>query len=154
MLPALVVMILIFYFSSCDATESSQSSSRVVQLLIDFGKRCNLLHLSGQEEAQFADWLTLPVRKCAHMTEYAVLSWCFFLWIYNLVDWYPYIPAFICTFLYAATDEYHQLYVPGRAGRVTDVLIDSAGALIALFLLSRILRALHRRREKKAKGEA
>ena len=32
--------------------------------------------------------------------------------------------------LYAASDEWHQLYVTGRAGRMSDVLIDSLGIFI------------------------
>lgn len=35
---------------------------------------------------------------------------------------------------YAATDEFHQIFVPGRAGMVTDVMIDSSGALAGILL--------------------
>lgn len=31
--------------------------------------------------------------------------------------------------LYAASDEIHQLFVPGRSGQLSDVILDSAGAL-------------------------
>ncbi|MBQ2251230.1 MAG: VanZ family protein, partial [Lachnospiraceae bacterium] len=43
--------------------------------------------------------------------------------------------AFVMTALYAATDEIHQLFVPGRAGRVTDVLIDCIGVAVITYLL-------------------
>ena len=43
------------------------------------------------------------------------------------------------TAAYPVTDEFHQLFVPGRAGRVTDVLIDSAGAFLALLAIHIIL---------------
>ena len=36
--------------------------------------------------------------------------------------------------LYACTDEFHQSFVPGRVAAVHDVLIDSAGAWLALGL--------------------
>ena len=45
----------------------------------------------------------------------------------------------LCT-CYAATDEFHQIFVPGRTPKVTDVMIDSAGAALGIgmmFLLSR-----------------
>jgi len=42
--------------------------------------------------------------------------------------------AFTYCFLYACSDEIHQLFVPGRSGKFTDVLIDSAGALLAVLL--------------------
>ena len=30
------------------------------------------------------------------------------------------------------TDEIHQIFVPGRAFQVTDILVDSAGALLGI----------------------
>jgi VanZ family protein len=36
-------------------------------------------------------------------------------------------PVGIVAFLYAAGDEYHQTFVPGRGGKWTDVAIDSIG---------------------------
>lgn len=55
--------------------------------------------------------------------------------------------------LYAASDELHQLFVPGRAGLITDVCIDSAGALLGILLF---LAALHltSRRAKRKQGAA
>lgn len=153
-LPALIMMAVIFYFSSCPAVESTQTSSRVIDFLIDGWEFISGSQLSPEQTVHLSEALVVPVRKGAHMLEYALLSWCFFLGIYNLVRWYPYIPAFICTFFYAGTDEFHQLYVQGRAGRVTDVLIDSAGALIALTVLHFILRRWkHGGTEHKESGE-
>ena len=37
--------------------------------------------------------------------------------------------------LYAVTDEFHQSFVPGRYPDVRDVLVDTAGALVAVLLL-------------------
>lgn len=42
--------------------------------------------------------------------------------------------AWLIATAYAATDEVHQLFVPGRGGQVTDVLLDSAGALLGVWL--------------------
>lgn len=42
----------------------------------------------------------------------------------------------------AATDEIHQLFVSGRSGRITDVLIDGCGAVagtLIILLISRII---------------
>jgi VanZ family protein len=44
--------------------------------------------------------------------------------------------AFAATFAYAAVDEFHQSFVPGRTARVADVLIDAAGAVVALAVLA------------------
>ena len=43
------------------------------------------------------------------------------------------------TFLYACTDEFHQLFVPGRAGRFTDVLIDTTGGIIMLLFIALVI---------------
>ncbi len=51
--------------------------------------------------------------------------------------------AFVATMVYAATDEYHQTFVPRRGGRITDWLIDGIGALLALCVCS-IWAARHR----------
>jgi len=44
----------------------------------------------------------------------------------------------ICCF-YGATDEYHQTYTPRRTGLVTDVLIDTFGALIMVLIIKYFL---------------
>lgn len=41
--------------------------------------------------------------------------------------------------IYAATDEIHQLFVSGRTGKPTDVLIDSAGVLFGIFIVAIVL---------------
>ncbi|MDY6314114.1 MAG: VanZ family protein, partial [Clostridia bacterium] len=45
--------------------------------------------------------------------------------------------SLLCSALYAASDEFHQLFVPGRSGEFRDVCLDSAGALtgILIFIL-------------------
>jgi VanZ family protein len=44
----------------------------------------------------------------------------------------PYLLAWGLAVLYSASDEFHQSFVPGRTAAVRDVLIDSAGAAVAL----------------------
>ena len=45
-------------------------------------------------------------------------------------------------------DEFHQLYVPGRAGTVFDVGVDSLGALAGLLILAGILALVRHRKAK------
>lgn len=77
------------------------------------------------------------LRKLAHMAEYAVL----FVLLLRAIDvnnrlmWKHYCLAALLAVLYAFTDEWHQLYVPGREGSVRDVIIDSAGIVGALVVL-------------------
>lgn len=71
-----------------------------------------------------------PLRKAAHMAEYAVL---FLLARRAMGD----AKGFLFAVLYAAGDEFHQSFVPGRHGAWSDVLIDAAGALLALTFAKR-----------------
>jgi VanZ family protein len=70
----------------------------------------------------------LILRKCAHMTEFGLL---WFLWWRALGHGNRAIPAAIAIG-YAITDELHQSFVDGRQAAIHDVLIDSAGVLIAI----------------------
>ena len=68
------------------------------------------------------------------MTEYAVLA-CILLanaWQYPRWKKRAYIWGWLGATAYAATDEFHQLFIEGRSGEVRDVGIDSLGALLGL----------------------
>lgn len=43
--------------------------------------------------------------------------------------------SFVLSVLYAISDEIHQYFVPTRGAKITDIIIDSAGALLAWYLL-------------------
>jgi VanZ family protein len=75
--------------------------------------------------------------KTAHFGMYAVLAW---LWWRALSPrrepaWPVLAAALALTSLYGLSDEIHQLFVPGRNGRVADVLFDTAGGLTMILLL-------------------
>ena len=55
--------------------------------------------------------------------------------------------------LIAATDEFHQLFVPGRGARVTDVLIDSLGAAAGILLFLAVRRLLARPVQRRKEAE-
>lgn len=75
------------------------------------------------------------VRKCAHMSEYAILA-ILFVQLYRNTCYFKYavILSLVSSFLYACSDEIHQLFVEGRAGMFQDVMIDTIGAIIALMI--------------------
>ena len=81
-------------------------------------------------------------RKCGHLTEYAMLA--LLLWralrrpVKNDIrpwGWREARLALGIVMLYAATDEFHQLFVPERTGLVSDVFIDTAGGAVGLLAL-------------------
>ena len=131
---AIIWMCIIFVFSSQPADESSEVSVgfsyRVVSSAGFF------LHLPWDEEEfrKISTAIEGYIRKAAHMSEYAILTILLFLWLENWqfkVLKRSVIAAFLAM-LYAISDEFHQLFVQGRAGSVRDVIIDSAGAVLGI----------------------
>ena len=49
------------------------------------------------------------------------------------------LTASLWSFLYACSDEWHQTFVPERAGRLSDLRFDAAGFLPGIALLCFIL---------------
>ena len=76
-------------------------------------------------------WDTI-LRKGAHMTEYAILG------VLLLRALGRELPALALGAAYAVTDEIHQHFVSGRHASPVDVLIDTAGVAIGIFLVSRL----------------
>ncbi|MEA4831502.1 MAG: VanZ family protein [Oscillospiraceae bacterium] len=85
--------------------------------------------------------VSLIIRKTAHFTEFLILG---FLLSASAASFVSARPAFIITLtagaISAISDEIIQLYVPGRACMVSDMLIDFSGVLTASLLLFFILR--------------
>jgi VanZ family protein len=81
--------------------------------------------------------LDLIVKKGGHMTGYALLA-CAYLHALdrrrNATRIHVLSAAFLAL-LYAASDEFHQRFTPGRTPSVHDVLVDLSGAAIGLAVL-------------------
>jgi VanZ family protein len=74
----------------------------------------------------------LSVKKGGHALGYFLLG-CAFLHGLGRTQKAPWLAWGFCV-LYAATDEFHQSFVPGRSAQVKDVGIDALGALVGLLL--------------------
>ncbi len=128
---AILWMIVIFYLSHQPANISSAQSGTVIELLKNMPFIGSII--SYMLEIEIAEFV---IRKSAHMFAYFVLAILFFKAMYKGIDIKKvYTKAFIFTFLYACTDEIHQLFIPGRSGEFRDVLVDSTGALIGLLVI-------------------
>jgi VanZ family protein len=135
--PVILWMALIFSASS-DAG-STEHSSRILGPLLRW-------LLPGLSTEAIDGWVT-GIRKAAHVTEYAVLAGLVWRALRKPVkenprpwDWKQAGLALACAAAYAASDEFHQSFVPSRQGQVTDWLFDVVGAtlgLLGLWLLGR-----------------
>lgn len=129
--------------------------------------------VSGSESGYFAELLSsitgigfdtsqFIVRKAAHFTEYLVLGSCLTVNFFDLktgmalsrserklirdfIAGHPQLSAWIAGTLYAASDEFHQLFVEGRTCAFRDVCIDSAGAAAGILIASVIKRRCRRK---------
>lgn len=95
-------------------------------------------NLSGSFVMAILNWLGIVIdegllRSIAHCLEFMGLSVLLFNAVY--VSWFlkvtPII-AFFGTVIYAIIDEIHQIFVPDRAFQISDILVDSTGALIGV----------------------
>ena len=116
-------------------------------------------NLDEEQMREIANTIEYFVRKGAHMTEFAILSVLLFLWLglWEMTLLRRGMTAFLATAFYAASDEFHQLFVPGRSGRVSDVLIDSSGALlgvIVFILFCKLIQIVRRRRSRKRQAQS
>lgn len=133
----LAVMLLIFFMSAQDGTRSSDTSGGVVALFL----RLFVPGFGGMEEAEqliLIDRYQHLIRKGAHFTVYLMLGLTVSVVTLTLEKyrlWQRLGISALVGLLYAASDEFHQTFVPGRAGMVTDVLLDVCGVLTGLLLL-------------------
>jgi len=121
-------------FGASSDRGSFQHSSRIIEPLLRW------LFPKLADEAVHAT--VLFARKCAHLAEYAVLA--VLLWRalrrsseQGDAPWrWPVAGLTLALVaLYAATDEFHQVFVPSRQASVLDVLLDTLGGALALFFV-------------------
>jgi VanZ family protein len=142
-LPAIIIMIMIYIFSSKPAAISGQSSLIVADYIYSAYENITGHVKVGAGRIDVLMILDHMVRKGAHITEYALLSlaiaWPLWISRFRLKGARLALITIGITVIYAVTDEYHQTFVPGRSGEIKDVLIDSIGACIGYLAFSIIL---------------
>lgn len=118
----LIWMIIIFIMSSFNAEDSANQSNFIVNII------SNILNIENVR------LLSLIIRKLAHFTEYLILG---FLTI-NMLNKNDiskkYLISILICLIYATSDEIHQIFVPGRACQIKDILIDSVGSITGIYL--------------------
>ena len=120
-------MAVIFIYSSQPAVISNEKSRFVINMFNYLG--LNLDSLLG-ELSNFI------IRKLGHFTEYAIL----YLVLHHAMkesfkSKTALLTSLVILFFYASSDEIHQYFVPGRACRVRDVLIDTCGGTFAMLII-------------------
>lgn len=126
-LPLLIWMTLIF-IGSTDVLSAEHTS----RFLVPF------LHwLDPQISSAAINSIQIVIRKLGHLTEYAILATLIWRALRSAENWKRstlilFTVSLIGCAVFAASDEFHQSFVPSRTSSVNDVMIDIFGAGIAL----------------------
>ena len=121
-------------FTASSDTHSHERSSRFITPL--------LYWLFPHITTETVDWVVFIARKCAHLIEYAVLALLLWHALHKPVkndpqpwSWREVKVVLLVVFLYAATDEIHQIFVFSRTPQAHDVALDTLGGVAGLFVL-------------------
>ena len=129
----MVWMSLIFYLSAQVAEESSNLSEGITDRIVEAIDR-----LVGVDLGLNFDVANHIIRKNAHFFIYLVLG----VLVLNalissgLKGSRAMVFALMISIVYAISDEVHQLFVPGRGGQFKDVVIDSSGSALGIFIFN------------------
>lgn len=133
----LLWMTVIFMFSSSGSVKSNNTSGKVISSAISVKDKVTSKETKPETKKKIVKKLNCSVRKSAHVFEYFVLG----VLALNIFDAFnikrKVLFAIILCVLYAASDEFHQLFT-GRTASVTDVLLDSAASIVGIYLLNLI----------------
>lgn len=145
----------IFYNSSQSGLESNNKSRSIINQILydndkDYGVKNILIMSGGKSETTdyigdesgniaYDDYynaylqnINIILRKGAHLFEFLILA-ILVAWVmvsYEITGRRAVVYVLFIVLLYAVSDEFHQLFVPGRTARVEDILIDFIGGII------------------------
>lgn len=127
-------MVTIFLFSGDNADASSHKSSKITKAAVETLVK-DYDEMSPEKQQSVLDKAEHIVRKLAHFSIYTLLG---FLASFTVGRRRLFsrksLGVIVFCFLYACSDEIHQLFVPGRSGMFTDVLIDTGGAVTGMLV--------------------
>lgn len=118
----IVMMAIILYFSNQPGEKSNNIGYAVAQTI-------NIPPTNPWIDESHTQLLFgLNLRKWAYVGLFGALGLCTYGWLFSLPK------ATLVCLAYSVLDELHQIFVPGREARATDVLIDAAGFLVAILM--------------------
>ena len=100
-------------------------------------KIADILNVEENSRENFIETGEVVIRKLAHFTIYTALGMATiaFLLTFNLKKNIQIISTIIWGFLYASTDELHQMFSSGRHASFLDVLLDTSGVIFGTIIV-------------------
>lgn len=141
----LIMMAVIFMFSNQNAKTSQATSDKVASDIVNTVEIVTKNEIQKGKKESIIENTRFLVRKTAHFTLYFILGIIAYLLFTSYgVKKTVYYSILFC-FLYACSDEIHQLFLDGRTAKILDVCIDTCGsslAIISLFYLEELKKVL------------
>lgn len=134
----IIWMLVIFNFSSQNGTKSTKTSDVVTSMVVNVTTSVTNKDIPREEVKKKVEDSTFLVRKTAHFTEYLILGILVLQLLsdYTKINKRMLIVSLIICYLYAVSDEVHQIFIPGRTAKVLDTFIDGAGSLVGIVIYS------------------
>lgn len=145
----IICLIVIFMLSQDSGSSSSNKSDSIAEFIIDKISDITGSDYTDSNLSNTLDNCIFIVRKSAHFLEYMILG---ILMINVLKDYKAFklsllLIAILLCFLYACSDEVHQLFIPDRSGKILDVLIDTSGSCLGVLIYFIIYKKKNKRRK-------
>lgn len=133
---SIAIAIFIFDMSSANADESTKVSGRFIEKIAEIFIE-DFKNLDNNYKIIFIRSMQNFVRKSAHFSVFFALGFCVngFACTFKLDFLKRVLFSSIFCLFYATLDEIHQIFVPGRSGQVSDVLLDFSGSILGIFLM-------------------
>ncbi len=127
----IVISSIIFGFSAQDGETSGGISKGVITIIAD------VFNLNGDTRNIFIEKGEGVIRKLAHFGIYTLLGLASmgFIATFNLKRKNQILITIVWGFLYASTDELHQMFINGRNASFLDVLLDTSGVIFGILLI-------------------
>lgn len=130
-----ILFITIFCFSNQNGEDSTIISRGITRKVAD--KISRIQNLEGAEREKAILKIEVVIRKLAHFSLYMVMG--IILMALVLPDNIKERNKVLCSLwigvMYAISDELHQIVVPMRTAKITDVLIDTCGVIVGIGLV-------------------
>lgn len=131
----LCTFLIIFGFSSQDGETSGGISRKITETILEKSNTYNTL--TQEEKNKVSHRTESIIRKLAHFSIYTLVGLLLMglLNTYKIKNKWRIIITIIIGIIYAAFDEFHQSFSPGRTPKVTDVYIDTLGVILGCLLI-------------------
>lgn len=121
----------IFCFSAQNGEESDSTSGGVTEFILSIFVP-SFEELSQEAQQQKIDSIHSFIRVAAHFSSFALLGFLAYLALDNYEIKHKILYSQVISSGYAISDEIHQYFVPDRAFQISDILVDSLGAICGI----------------------